>query len=248
MRACGALGVTACVDGIVTERCRPGAPAADDRTCDARDDDCDGATDEDAPTTPSTCGVGACATEGETRCVDGEWLDTCAPGERAAPDDRRCDGVDEDCDGLVDEDCDSPTPDDAGPLDSDAGATPKPDAGDTPDADDTPDAGETPDAGDLPDADESDAHGEPPTDEHDARALPDQPDWFVLPEPTIDAFVIPGTDIIVPDNAQMPQPVVSCDCRAAGGADARPLAALLALGLAGLRLRRRGSRRSGPRA
>ena len=39
--------MTSCVDGQVIDSCTPGAPAADDATCDGVDDDCDGVTDED---------------------------------------------------------------------------------------------------------------------------------------------------------------------------------------------------------
>jgi hypothetical protein len=52
--ACAATGSTSCVSGGVVDSCAPGAPAADDATCNAMDDDCDGSVDEDAP-------VGTCA-------------------------------------------------------------------------------------------------------------------------------------------------------------------------------------------
>jgi len=74
--------------------------------CDGRDDDCDGATDEDFVAQPTTCGVGACAAGGATSCDAGAVHDSCAPG---TPSDETCDFVDDDCDGLTDEgfaDCD----------------------------------------------------------------------------------------------------------------------------------------------
>jgi hypothetical protein len=52
------------------------------------------------------CGVGACQ-RAMDRCLDGE-LQTCIPGLPAA-DDASCNGVDDDCDGLVDEDVSAPT-------------------------------------------------------------------------------------------------------------------------------------------
>jgi hypothetical protein len=80
------------------------AEGAGDATCDGEDDDCDGATDEDAPVSGSTCGVGACAgTTGRIRCEGGRLVDSCYPLEGSSPD-TICNGVDEDCDGTADED------------------------------------------------------------------------------------------------------------------------------------------------
>ncbi len=101
--ACAATGTTACVDGSVQDSCSPGDPAADDTTCDAIDDDCDGTADEDFASQPTSCGVGACASTGSTSCVDGDVEDSCAAGAPAA-EDATCDGVDDDCDGSNDED------------------------------------------------------------------------------------------------------------------------------------------------
>jgi hypothetical protein len=73
----------------------PGVNPAAAETCNAVDDDCDGAADEDLGRV--SCGVGSCA-----RSVDVcRWgvLQECAPGEPAA---EVCDGIDNDCDGIVD--------------------------------------------------------------------------------------------------------------------------------------------------
>ncbi len=101
--ACSSEGLSGCVDGVPTDSCVPGTPAVDDATCDGVDDDCDGLTDEDVMSTATTCGVGACASEGLSGCVDGVPTDSCVPGTPAV-DDATCDGVDDDCDGLTDED------------------------------------------------------------------------------------------------------------------------------------------------
>lgn len=101
--ACGAEGATSCVLGQVVDGCTPGTPAVADATCDARDDDCDGAFDEDYASTATSCGVGACAATGATSCLDGQVVDGCVVGA-PAPLDATCDAVDDDCDGAVDED------------------------------------------------------------------------------------------------------------------------------------------------
>jgi hypothetical protein len=91
--------VDACVGGV-PQVCEPGTPAADDGLCNAIDDDCDGATDEDYAPLPTTCGVGACASNGTTSCVGGSVIDDCVSG---LPGDETCNGLDDDCDGTPDE-------------------------------------------------------------------------------------------------------------------------------------------------
>ncbi len=88
-----------------TGDCDPENAAPDDATCDGVDDDCDGETDEDYASTPTSCGVGACeGNTGEVACADGVTEDSCDPFGGAAFDDTTCDGVDDDCDGETDED------------------------------------------------------------------------------------------------------------------------------------------------
>jgi hypothetical protein len=100
--ACAATGATSCVGGVVTDSCTPGTPAANDATCNGIDDDCDGAVDENFVSTPTSCGVGACASTGATACVGGTVTDSCTPGTPAS-NDSLCNGIDDDCDGPVDE-------------------------------------------------------------------------------------------------------------------------------------------------
>jgi hypothetical protein len=64
-------------------------------TCNGRDDDCDGQTDEGGQSL--TCGVGACART-VSACADG-GMGTCTPG---MPITELCNNVDDDCDGNVD--------------------------------------------------------------------------------------------------------------------------------------------------
>jgi hypothetical protein len=104
---------TVCFDGrVVTPPCTELPPS--DEICDTKDNDCDGAIDEDL-TRATTCGEGECAgNTGEETCSAGVWGgDTCDPFAGALPEgppgDETCsDTLDNDCDGqhdTVDSDC-----------------------------------------------------------------------------------------------------------------------------------------------
>jgi len=78
----------------------PGAP---DNICDGIDNNCNGLIDEDYVATPTSCGIGACQTSGQLLCQNGQEINTCVPGSPAASD-ALCDGIDNNCNGLIDED------------------------------------------------------------------------------------------------------------------------------------------------
>ncbi|MDP1917716.1 MAG: hypothetical protein Q8L14_15850 [Myxococcales bacterium] len=84
-RTCdGVMGYTMC--SAVT-------PLAE--TCNAKDDDCDGQTDEGLPTV--TCGLGQCQRTVPS-CADGGTF-VCTPADAGA---ELCNGLDDDCDGTPD--------------------------------------------------------------------------------------------------------------------------------------------------
>jgi Notch 1 len=100
--ACAATGQVTCLDGAPVDSCEVGEAAADDTTCDAVDDDCDGVTDEDYDPPLPTCGVGGCARTGVASCDDGVAEIVCyegIPGTEGTA----CDDHDNDCDGMTDE-------------------------------------------------------------------------------------------------------------------------------------------------
>ncbi len=87
-----------CVDGRLNA-CDPFLGAGEE-TCDGRDEDCDGAVDEDLDLGRCRLGVGSCVVEAPRVCLAGEPVCPVEPGEPSA---EVCNGLDDDCDERADE-------------------------------------------------------------------------------------------------------------------------------------------------
>jgi len=97
---CAAVGSTSCVNGAVVDSCVAGIPSADDN-CNGIDDNCNGIPDDEYVSLATECGVGACAAEGSTTCVNATVVDSCVAGTPSP--DNNCNGIDENCNGIPDD-------------------------------------------------------------------------------------------------------------------------------------------------
>jgi len=103
---CAATGNYVCQLGVKTDTCVVGAPTGTDNNCNGVDENCDGTADNAYVPASTTCGTGACAATGTTSCVSGSVQDTCKPGSPTA---ETCNGLDDDCNGVVDDGLTAPT-------------------------------------------------------------------------------------------------------------------------------------------
>jgi len=93
-------GFLECEEGELRCNATPGEPGLE--RCNTIDDDCDGEVDEEALGVGGICsaGRGACRREGARICREGELI---CIAEAGSPGDEICNGVDDDCDGVVDD-------------------------------------------------------------------------------------------------------------------------------------------------
>ncbi|MFH1532425.1 MAG: MopE-related protein [Pseudomonadota bacterium] len=101
---CENMGAFVCkVDGLGTE-CSVSPLPPQSELCDALDNDCDGAVDEDFPLgDPCSVGTGQCINSGALVCTP-DGLGTGCSADPLAPQVELCDALDNDCDGVADED------------------------------------------------------------------------------------------------------------------------------------------------
>jgi len=98
-------GTQRCVDGVFGDCEGATGPVAE--TCDGKDNDCDDQIDDELATAPM-CELqdGVCAGKAKS-CVAGAYVATCGASEYGtdyqAGNETRCDGKDNDCDGMTDE-------------------------------------------------------------------------------------------------------------------------------------------------
>ncbi len=98
-------GLQTCASGMFGTCAGEVGPAVE--ICNGIDDDCDGSTDEDVLAPPCALAAGVCVGSRQS-CGGASGFAACTPGSYGTSyelTETRCDGLDNDCDGVVDEGC-----------------------------------------------------------------------------------------------------------------------------------------------
>jgi len=100
-----AFGHSACQTNPVTgmsELACVGAVMPTQELCNGKDDDCDGLVDEDFPTLGQPCNQASCQGAGQYVC-NAQGTDVQCTVSSVGPTPEICDGIDNDCDGIIDD-------------------------------------------------------------------------------------------------------------------------------------------------
>jgi hypothetical protein len=100
---CQSLGFVACQNGQIQDTCMRPIPLNLTDSCDGLDNDCDGNIDENFVSVATNCGLGVCYAESQTACIEGIIVDLCEERLQSGVSETICNGLDDNCNGLIDE-------------------------------------------------------------------------------------------------------------------------------------------------